>query len=47
MRGISEYREGNSKLVGGSIRVSKNEERKKEELAKLKRRMELEIKKAN
>jgi hypothetical protein len=34
MRGISEYREGDSKVIGGSIRVSKKEVRKKEELGK-------------
>jgi hypothetical protein len=34
-------------VIGGSIRVSKKEERKKEELGKVKRRMELEIRKAN
>jgi hypothetical protein len=47
MRGISEYRQGNSEVIGGSIRVSKKEARKKEELGKVKRRMELEIRKAN
>ena len=34
MRGISEYREGNSNIVERSIRVSKKEARKKEELRK-------------
>jgi hypothetical protein len=29
MRGISEYRQGNSEVVGGSIRVSKKEARKR------------------